>query len=433
MIYAPQLLVALLFQVFMSTEQMPEEVKTFWSQCQWQHDLPNNPNRFAVQTIKALLCCLHWENEVVAVERKRGWDTLLHADTHHYAVGLLAREMRNVLIPFFSGIETHLLGLLSREEPRWELPALAFLVELLDYLDGRKCHESVLPILARHLHSKCPESRRLALRGLLVLSVDPSMANSICTLSEHLVELLHDGDGDVVGMALSVFLNILQDKDIEEFSSTAPKLAEALRPLFDNDNTHVQLLSIRLSQAVMELLADQGTNIPVHQSLVPPFFHWHDGNQCVAEVPDIVRYIHQCLTFHVSPDASLQTNILRLVDAHPREVVFSLLRCAPACDRAAAMIWRTIAASGTTAEKVIPALLQVMEDWPLHCMSSSGSGDNKDVFALAATLALRLIIQEPECQDILMIYAPQLLVALLFQVFMSTEQMPEEVKTFWSQ
>ncbi|XP_027766981.1 maestro heat-like repeat-containing protein family member 7, partial [Empidonax traillii] len=286
MIYAPQLLVALLFQVFMSTEQMPEEVKTFWSQCQWQHDLPNNPNRFAVQTIKALLCCLHWENEVVAMERKRGWDTLLHADTHHYAVGLLAREMRNVLIPLFSDIATHVLGLLSREEPRWELPALAFLVELLDYLDGRKCHESVLPILARHLHSQCPESRRLALRGLLVLSVDPSMADSICTLSEHLVELLHDGDGDVVGMALSVFLNILQDKDIEEFSSTALKLAEALRPLFDNDNTHVQLLSIHLFREVMEWLAEDGRktlNMQVHQSLVPLFFHLHEENQCVAE------------------------------------------------------------------------------------------------------------------------------------------------------
>ncbi|XP_027528721.1 uncharacterized protein LOC113962113, partial [Neopelma chrysocephalum] len=332
MIYAPHLLVALLFQVYMSTEQMPEEVKIFWRQCQEQHELPNDPNRFAVQTIKALLCSSHWENEVVAIERKRGWDTLLHPDTHHYAVGLLAREMRSILVPFYSLIATHLLGLLSREEPRWELPALAFLVELLDYLEGRKCHESVLPILSRHLHSQCPESRRLALRGLLVLSVDPSMAESIYSLAEHLMELLHDGDGDVVSMTLSVFLNMLREKDIKAFSSTAPKLAEALQPLFDNDNTHVQLLSIRLSQEVMELLVGEGTNMQVHQSLVPPFFRWHDENQCVAEVPAIVRYIHQCLTFQVSSHVSLQTNILRLAGAHSCDVVMSLLSCAPACD-----------------------------------------------------------------------------------------------------
>lgn len=44
-----------------------------------------------MQTIKALLCRVQWDSEVVAVQRKGGWDTLLCADTHHYAVGLLAR------------------------------------------------------------------------------------------------------------------------------------------------------------------------------------------------------------------------------------------------------------------------------------------------------------------------------------------------------
>ena len=41
--------------------------------------------------MKALLCRLRCDNEVVAMERKRGWDTLLCADTQHYAVALLAR------------------------------------------------------------------------------------------------------------------------------------------------------------------------------------------------------------------------------------------------------------------------------------------------------------------------------------------------------
>ncbi|XP_027766440.1 maestro heat-like repeat-containing protein family member 7 [Empidonax traillii] len=173
--YVPHLLVALLIQISMSTDQMPEEVNAFWRGCQEEHGLPANPNRFAVQTLKALLCRLQWENEVVAIEQKCGWETLLCSDTHHYAVGLLAREMRHVLVPFHSQIAIHLLGLLSREEPLWELPALAFLVEILDYLDGTKCHERVLPILSRNLQSQCPERRRLALRGLLVLSVEPLM------------------------------------------------------------------------------------------------------------------------------------------------------------------------------------------------------------------------------------------------------------------
>ncbi|XP_032547186.1 uncharacterized protein LOC116788453 [Chiroxiphia lanceolata] len=426
--YAPQLLVALLFQIFMSTEQMPEEVSTFWRGCQEEHGLPSNPNRFAVQTLKGLLCRLHWENEVVAIERKCGWETLLCCDTHHYAVGLLAREMRSVLVPFHSQMTIHLIGLLSRDQPRWELPALAFLVELLDYLDGRECHDRVLPILSRNLQSQCPDRRRLALRGLLVLSVDPSMAESICSLAESLLELLHHEDGELVGMTLSVFLNVLRDEDLQTFSSAAPKLAEALRPLFDNDNSHVQLLSIRLFRELMELAAEEGKT-DVHQSLVP-FFRWDDENQCMAEVPAIVRYIHQCLTSHVSPDVRQHIDIRRLADTNPHEVVMTLLHCAPACDRAAAMMWSSIASSGTTVEKVLPTLLGAIEDWPVHNVSTS-DGDDTDIFALAATLALWLIIQEPECQDVVINYAPHLLVALLFQIFMSTEQMPEEVSTFW--
>ncbi|XP_017675804.1 PREDICTED: maestro heat-like repeat-containing protein family member 6 isoform X2 [Lepidothrix coronata] len=287
LVHAPRLLVALLCQVSMSTEQMPEEVSTFWRGCQEQHGLPTHPNSFVVQTIQALLWRLQWDQELVSVERKRGWDALLSADTHHYAVGLLAREMRRVLVPSYGPLARHLLGLLSREGPRWELPALAFLVEVLDYLDVSTCHDSVLQILARHLQSQCPERRRLALRGLLVLSVDPSMAKGICSLSEHLLELLCDGDGELVTMTLSLFRNVLQDgENSDGFSSTTSRLAEALRPVFDNDNSHVQLLSIRLFREVMDLLAEEGTEpweMQVRQSLVPLFFRWHDENQCVAQ------------------------------------------------------------------------------------------------------------------------------------------------------
>ena len=48
------------------------------------------------------------------------------------------------------------------------------------------------------------------------------------------------------------------------------------------------------------------------------------------------------------------------------------------------MMWRTIGSSGPTVQKVLPTLLCVMEDWPLHSMFTS-DGDNKDVFALAVS------------------------------------------------
>ncbi|XP_027489466.1 uncharacterized protein LOC113942559, partial [Corapipo altera] len=173
--YSPCLLVALLFQVLISTEQTPEEVVTFWRGCREQHNLPTQPNRFAVLTMKALLCHLECEEVVLSMERKRGWDTLLSADTRHNAVGLLAREMRRVSSPLCSRVTLHLLELLSREEPHLELLTMAFLVEVLDCLDMSDWGGSILQSLSRHLRSECPEMRRLALRGLLVLTQDPVM------------------------------------------------------------------------------------------------------------------------------------------------------------------------------------------------------------------------------------------------------------------
>ncbi|XP_051643138.1 uncharacterized protein LOC127470983 [Manacus candei] len=284
--YSPPLLVHLLFQVFISTKQMPEEVNAFWRGCREKRGLPANPNRFAGQTVKALLRRLRCLHLVMAMERKRGWDTLLNTDTHHYAVGLLAREMRRASSPLCSPVALCLLGLLIREKPRWELPAMAFLVEILDCLDMTDCGESILEILSRHLQSECKERRRLALRGLVVLSKDPVMATRMCSLSESLVELLQDADVEVLGMALPMFINMLQNKDILISRPTAPKLAEALRPLFDSDNSHVQVLSIRLFRKVMELVVAEGKKPLgkyVSQSLLPLFLHWHEEKQRLAE------------------------------------------------------------------------------------------------------------------------------------------------------
>ncbi|XP_053838352.1 maestro heat-like repeat-containing protein family member 6 [Vidua macroura] len=285
--YSGQLFVALLSHVVITTQQMPpEEVDNFWSACQAKHRLPYEPNRFAVQAMKDLLCRLQCDHVVVAMERKGGWDMMLCAHTQHYAVGLLAREMCNVLVPFCSCITLHLLRQLSREEPCWDLPFLAFLVEVLEHLDMSKCGGSVLKIMSRYLRSECSQRRHLALRGLVVLSKDPSMARRMCSVSQSLLQLLGDEDREVVSMSLRVFTNVLQHKDILVSSTTAPKLAEALLLLFDHDNSHVQLLSIQLFCKVMDLVVDEGKKslkTIVNKSLDTLFIYCHDENWHVAK------------------------------------------------------------------------------------------------------------------------------------------------------
>ncbi|XP_053860004.1 maestro heat-like repeat-containing protein family member 7 [Vidua macroura] len=285
-LYFPCLFVALLFQVFSSTEQMPVKVNAFWRQCQHKHFLPKNPNRFALMTMKALLCELEYEDVVPEVERECGWDTLLSTDTHHHTVGLLARAMLRTSQPLCYRIARCLFRLLRREEARWEVAAMAFLVEALPCLKLENWDKRILQLVQIYLFKECRPMRLLVLRCLMVLCKRPSMAESMQNLSESLTEVLKDEDREVVWMTLSVLNEMFLNRHLPITSSLALQLAEAFRPLFDNDDSHVQLVSIHLFEAVMQLVEEEGEwplQDCVHQSLLPLFYHMYDENQFVAE------------------------------------------------------------------------------------------------------------------------------------------------------
>ncbi|OWK49418.1 hypothetical protein RLOC_00011505, partial [Lonchura striata] len=293
------------------------------------------------------------------------------------------RELCHVLVPFCSRTAFCLLRPHSRAEPCWDLPVLAFLVEVsllasaasqlsalsqpqlpgtvptpcaaawappcavlgscrpgplslpcafqvLGCLDLRECGDSLLEIMSRHLWSECRERRRLALRGLVVLTKDPSMvrrrqqlklrwakqplglaglqelrqllpallphlphtalysaqARRMHPLSPRLLELLGDANAEVVSMSLCVFTNVLQHKGILVSSTTTPKLAEALLLLFDHDSSNVHLISIQLFDKMMHLVVDEGKK-PLKkilcQSLLPLFLYCHEENRRVAK------------------------------------------------------------------------------------------------------------------------------------------------------
>ncbi|KFW80811.1 hypothetical protein N305_13351, partial [Manacus vitellinus] len=97
--------------------------------------------------------------------------------------------------------------------------------------------------------------------------------------------------------------------------------------------------------------------------------------------------------------------------------------------RAAVSMWKVMVSSSRTAEVVLSELPCVLEDWPLHSACTS-EGESKEVFALAATRALWEIIRVPLSPQASFV-VPCLFVALLVQVFCSTEQMPNKINFFW--
>ncbi|KAL2302044.1 hypothetical protein Nmel_009451 [Mimus melanotis] len=306
-VFFPRLFVHLLFQVFFSTLDMPEEVNNFWKECQEEHGLAASPNRFAVQTLKSLLCFLQCEHVVVSIERKCGWDTLLCVDTHHYAVGLLARELCNASMHLCKSILCCLLEMLSKEMPYWDYPALAFLVEVLECMNLSDCSDSIMNVLSRHVQSERTEIRRQVVRALLLLRDDPSLTERMWNLMETFVKLLGDNDSDVVRMTIVLLSYLFLDNGAPITSPTALQLAESLLPLFDNacakvslkqqtvryfflpflqDDSQVKLLSMFVYRTLVTFVVKEGKKaLKTHmcQSLLPLFFHCHDENWHVVE------------------------------------------------------------------------------------------------------------------------------------------------------
>ncbi|KAK2532036.1 hypothetical protein Q9966_008309 [Columba livia] len=261
-------------------------------------------DRFIVLTVKALLCRLGYRLVAFEVERKRGWDTLLHAETHHCAMGLLAREIRVVSRHLNASVASYLVELLSRNEPRCELPAMAFLVEILASPGPNVRAESFLQLVPRYLQSNCSIMRSLVLKGLTVICDTPWMVPKMRFLVQRLTDLLQDADMDMVRMTLSVLRKVVRDPSVPISTPIALQLAERLQPLFDNDQVHlrqlvlsscplpvhqeswyVRQLSVSIFKKVIERVANDGKKLLktlVHQSLLPLIFHVFDENKAVA-------------------------------------------------------------------------------------------------------------------------------------------------------
>ncbi|XP_016160661.1 PREDICTED: uncharacterized protein LOC107604345 [Ficedula albicollis] len=151
----------------------------------------------------------------------------------------------------------------------------------------------------------------------------------------------------------------------------------------------------------------------------------------LKRVPTIVKFIHRWLVSNkdVSSEHRLDKSLLDLTHAHPSDVVVTLLCSAPSCERAALTMWKVLVSSSRTAKMVLSELPCIMEDWPEHSTCTS-DGNRKQVFALAATKALWEIIHLPLSPEA-SIVAPSLFVALLVQVFCSTEEMPGDINRLW--
>ncbi|XP_074405041.1 maestro heat-like repeat family member 5 [Zonotrichia albicollis] len=166
-------------------------------------------------------------------------------------------------------------------------------LQVLECLDLRECSDSILELMAQNLQSDNMERRHLALRGLVVLGKNPSMAEKMRSLTERLVELLQENDSDMIRMTILLLRYSLLDNGAPIPTPMALQLAEALLPLFDHEDSQVQLSSMCVFQEMLDSLTNDGRKAlksHVHHSLLPLYFHCHDENQIVAQASCVVLH-----------------------------------------------------------------------------------------------------------------------------------------------
>ncbi|CAN8175628.1 unnamed protein product [Coccothraustes coccothraustes] len=253
-------------------------------------------DRFAVQILKSLLCRMQQEDVVDAMERNCGWDALLSVDTGHYFVGLLAREMCCVSIPLCSRIFCYLLRLLSTQEPHWDLPALAFLVEVLEFLDLRE-HDAdrVLQIFSRYLQSECRERRLLAFKALLKLTDNPLMNNS-----------------QVQQLSILLFQTLLTLPLEKKIKALKTQVRHSLLPLFfhcHDENRRVAQASRETLHSLVKFLKRKDL-----EKLVTKEKLWIFAD-CLLEEDrsSVAEHLRQALPYLQSPQESLRVEAIRFI------------------------------------------------------------------------------------------------------------------------
>ncbi|NXI38761.1 MROH5 protein, partial [Galbula dea] len=279
----PQLFLALLFQVSLTTELAPQEVNIFWQE--QQQDLLT-PIRSAVQSMRMLLCSMGFQSQVLAIEAQGGWDALVSTQTHLMGVRVVAREMMETQRLLRSTFFSHLAELLSVEDPTWEMVAMVFFTEMLAYTNLSEELDHALEIFPMYLRSQCVGMPSLVLKAILRLTERPDLARKTLVLLPHVMERLQSSDSDASALALPVLSNMLWLLEGKMPSFTALALADKLRTLFSDESDTVREHSIRLFHYTVGLVVDaekKKMKKEVYDSLLPLLFHLHDQNKSVAK------------------------------------------------------------------------------------------------------------------------------------------------------
>ncbi|KAF6075237.1 maestro heat like repeat family member 9 [Phyllostomus discolor] len=230
--FFPQLLMALLFQVFYTCNMtLVIEKKLF----------------FARDALRVLLYCSGLQEVDTALNRKNFWDQISQVLFHHHGVYLIATTLGEHNFPQFP--ETlHYLYKLSVEGPRRSedsVITVIFLTELLNKFFKDPFPEEFLALFRKWINDSNPTVSKLSLQKIASMAPVINQVGNVCSLLLSILDAFLSKDQTVIIRALLTLRRLLNKLDKVTYSSLCTQIASSYCPLMDHSNGGIRSMAIR--------------------------------------------------------------------------------------------------------------------------------------------------------------------------------------------
>ncbi|XP_008262320.1 maestro heat-like repeat-containing protein family member 9 isoform X3 [Oryctolagus cuniculus] len=230
--FFPQLLVALMLQLFYSTElRLMPEARPLYAQ----------------DALRVLLNCSGLQNVDIALKKKNCWNQFSQALYHHHGVYLVAKTLSDYNFPQFP--ETlHYLYKISVEGPRRSEDSIIttiFLTELLNNFFRDPFPEEFLVLFRNWVNDSNPAVCKLSLQKLASMAPVINEIENACSLLVAILGAFASKDKTVVIRALVTLRRLLGKLDKMTYSTLCTQIASSYCPLMDHSNGGIRSMAIR--------------------------------------------------------------------------------------------------------------------------------------------------------------------------------------------
>ncbi|XP_023594258.1 maestro heat-like repeat-containing protein family member 9, partial [Trichechus manatus latirostris] len=230
--FFPQLLMALILQVFYSRDLRPTA---------------NDRPFFARDALRILLKCSGLQEVDTALEENDCWSQFSQVLYHHHGIYLVAKTLSDYHFPQFP--ETlHYLYKLSVEDPRRSedtVITVIFLTELLNNFFKDPFPEEFLILFRNWINDSNPSVSKLSLQKIASMAPVINEIENICSLILSILDAFLSKEKTVVIRALITLRKLLEKLDKVTYSSLCTRIASSYCPLMDHSYGGIRTIAIQ--------------------------------------------------------------------------------------------------------------------------------------------------------------------------------------------